>query len=121
MMRPHSSGKAGDASSEPEKLRHGPLARYSRWSHDRPCTVFTAVSSFVLIITAIVGAANLASFTSDYGDKVRLARRRRLERTLAPKKGTFILRPDPTTPHSPADPSKTRIHSPPPGVGHPGG
>ena len=79
MMRPHSSGKAGDT-----KLRLGPLARYSRWSHDRPCTVFSAVTLFVLIITAIVGAANLASFTSDYGDKVRLARRHHLERTHAP-------------------------------------
>jgi hypothetical protein len=84
MMRPHSSGKAGDASSEPEKLRLGLLARYSRWSHDRPCTVFSAVTLFILIITAIVGAANLASFTSDYGDKVRLARRHHLERTHAP-------------------------------------
>ena len=55
--------------------------------------MFTAVSLFVLIITAIVGAANLASFTSDYGDKVRLARRRRLERTLAPKKALLFFVP----------------------------
>ena len=76
--------------------------------------MFTAVFlAFVLIITAIVALANLASFTSDYGDKVRLPRRRRLERTLAAKKKALLFFvPTPTTPHSPADPSKTRIHSP---------
>lgn len=49
----------------------GFLARYSRWSHDRPRLVFTSVFATIIIISVIVGAANLAEFNTDAGDKVR--------------------------------------------------
>ena len=49
----------------------GFLAKYSRWSHDRPCLVFTSVFMAIIAISAVVALANLAEFNTDAGDKVR--------------------------------------------------
>jgi hypothetical protein len=47
----------------------GLLARYSRWSHDRPWTGFGVVVGAVFLIAGVVVAANLVQFTTD-DDKV---------------------------------------------------
>ena len=52
-------------------VRAGFLAKYSRWSHDRPCLVFTSVFMAIIAISAVVALANLAEFNTDAGDKVR--------------------------------------------------
>lgn len=52
-------------------VRAGFLAKYSRWSHDRPCLVFTSVFMTIIAISAVVALANLAEFNTDAGDKVR--------------------------------------------------
>ena len=61
------------------------LAKYSRWSHDRPCLVFTSVFMVVMAISAVVALANLAEFNTDAGDKVR----RLLVRCPKKEKATF--------------------------------
>ena len=68
----------------------GFLAKYSRWSHDRPCLVFTSVFMAIVAISAVVALANLAEFNTDAGDKVRPP----LSRRDARKSGTrTICRP----------------------------
>lgn len=66
-------------------VRAGFLAKYSRWSHDRPCLVLTSVFMGVAAITAVVALANLAEFNTDAGDKVR----RLLVRCPKKEKATF--------------------------------
>ena len=70
----------GGSSADDEKTRvvdddrraaTGLLARYSRWSHDRPCAVFSAIALVVLAITVVVAAADLARFHADESDKAR--------------------------------------------------
>ena len=63
----------------------GFLAKYSRWSHDRPCLVFTSVFMAIVAISAVVALANLAEFNTDAGDKVR----RLLVRCPKKEKATF--------------------------------
>ena len=62
----------------------GFLAKYSRWSRDRPCLVFTSVFMAIVAISAVVALANLAEFNTDAGDKVRPP----LSRRDARKSGT---------------------------------
>lgn len=64
-------GAAPEASSTSSPPKMGLLARYSRWSHDRPWTGFGVILAVVLIMTTVVGAANLAQFNTDDSDKVR--------------------------------------------------
>ena len=62
--------EGSSSSSSPRRM--GLLARYSRWSHERPWTGFGLVVASVLLITVIVGVANLANFYTDESDKVRV-------------------------------------------------
>ena len=79
----------GDARGERKdatpRARADILAKYSRWSHDRPCLVLTSVFMGVAAITAVVALANLAEFNTDAGDKVR----RLLVRCPKKEKATF--------------------------------
>ena len=63
-------GERKDATPRTD-VRAGFLAKYSRWSHDRPCLVFTSVFMAIIAISAVVALANLAEFNTDAGDKVR--------------------------------------------------
>ena len=67
--------KEEDDGAAPPPPKLGLLARYSRWSHDRPWTGFGIVLSVVLSMGAVVGGANLATFYTDESDKVRRATR----------------------------------------------
>ena len=68
----------------------GFLAKYTRWSHDRPCLVFTSVFMAIIAISAVVALANLAEFNTDAGDKVRPPLSRRDARKSSTRK---ICRP----------------------------
>lgn len=63
--------KQVQATTSPEGKRMGLLARYSKYSHDRPWTGFGLVLFVVFLLTTVVGAANLAAFSTDDSDKVR--------------------------------------------------
>ena len=55
-------GERKDATPRTD-VRAGFLAKYSRWSHDRPCLVFTSVFMAIIVISAVVALANPVSYT----------------------------------------------------------